>query len=158
MEVEAATQQLNTSKKALKVGKTYQLRVENCTRTVKWSSSKKSVATVSSKGIVKAKKKGTAIITASVGKKKFNCKICVIGKNDYNTKVTENRIREGLGIPSKATIKIQYGNKYFWDAGECYLVYADVQGTGKYAGYSAFATFDVNTGEVCTDIWIWQHS
>ena len=41
------------------------------------SSSKKSVATVSSKGRVKAKKKGSATITAKVGKKKYTCKVTV---------------------------------------------------------------------------------
>lgn len=156
MEVGAATQQLNTNEKTLKVGKKYKLQVKNCNQIIKWSSSKKSVATVSSKGIVKAKKKGTAIITAKVGTKELKCKIHVLRKHDYNAKVTENTIRKSLGIPSKATIKIQYGNKYFWDAGGCYLVYVNAQGTGKYEGYSACATFDVNTGEICTDILMWQ--
>lgn len=35
------------------------------------------VITVSSKGLVKAKKKGTAVITAKYGKKKLTCKVTV---------------------------------------------------------------------------------
>ena len=55
-------------------GATKQLRVSGSHGTVKWSSSDKKVATVSSKGLVKAKKVGTAVITAKYdsGEKKFN--------------------------------------------------------------------------------------
>jgi hypothetical protein len=43
----------------------------------KWKSSNKKIATVSSKGIVTAKKKGTATITAQKGKTKYKCKLIV---------------------------------------------------------------------------------
>ena len=42
---------------------------------------KKAVATVSKKGKVKAKKKGSCMITAKVGKKKYVCKVTVKKKN-----------------------------------------------------------------------------
>ena len=41
---------------------------------MKWSSTKKSVATVNKKGVVTAKKKGTAYIKAKVGKKTYKGK------------------------------------------------------------------------------------
>lgn len=44
---------------------------------VKWSSSNTRVATVSSKGEIKAKALGTATITCKMGKKKATCKIAV---------------------------------------------------------------------------------
>ena len=44
---------------------------------IKWKSSRPSVASVNQKGKVYAKKKGTATITASVGKKKLKCKVKV---------------------------------------------------------------------------------
>lgn len=44
---------------------------------VTYSTSKKAVATVSSKGVIKAKKKGTAVITVKSGKKKITCKVTV---------------------------------------------------------------------------------
>lgn len=44
---------------------------------VKWSSSKKKIATVSQKGVVTAKKKGTVTITAKAGKKKATVKITI---------------------------------------------------------------------------------
>ena len=45
---------------------------------MKWSSSKKKVVSVTSKGKVTAKKKGNAVITAKVGSKKYRCKIKVV--------------------------------------------------------------------------------
>ncbi len=45
---------------------------------VKWSSSNKKVATVTSKGKVTAKKEGKATIKAKVGKKTFTCKVTVV--------------------------------------------------------------------------------
>ena len=45
--------------------------------TVKYATSNKSVATVNSKGVVTAKKAGTAVITATAGKAKITCKVTV---------------------------------------------------------------------------------
>ena len=44
---------------------------------VTYTSSNKKVATVTSKGVVKAKKKGTAVITVKSGSKKVKCKVIV---------------------------------------------------------------------------------
>jgi uncharacterized protein YjdB len=62
---------LSKSKVKIKVGETYQLTVKmlpanDDQATVTWKSSKKSVASVSSDGLVTAKKKGTATITVTV--------------------------------------------------------------------------------------------
>lgn len=45
--------------------------------TVKYATSNKSIATVDSKGVVTAKKAGTAVITATAGKAKITCKVTV---------------------------------------------------------------------------------
>lgn len=74
---EAATIKLNKTKLTLTVGKSYSLKVKGTSGKVKWSSSKKSVAAVSSKGKVKAKKAGSATITAKVSGKKLRCKVTV---------------------------------------------------------------------------------
>lgn len=73
----SAAGKINKKKATLKVGQTLQLKVTGTKGKIKWKSSKKSVATVSSKGRVKAKKKGSATITAKVGKKKYTCKVTV---------------------------------------------------------------------------------
>ncbi len=68
---------LNKKTLTLGSGKTYKLKLKNipAKKKVKWSSSKKRVATVSKKGKVTAKKAGTANIYAKVGKKKYACKV-----------------------------------------------------------------------------------
>lgn len=71
------TVKLNVTKKTLTVGKTLQLKILGTTKKVTWSSSKKSVATVSKSGKVTAKVAGTATITAKVDNKKYTCKVTV---------------------------------------------------------------------------------
>ena len=76
--VSAATK-LNKSKITLNVGDTYKLKLSGSGSEVKWSSSDKSVATVS-KGKVKAIAGGSAVIKASVGKKQYQCSVTVKDK------------------------------------------------------------------------------
>ncbi len=65
---------LNAKKKSLKKGKTFRIKVKFPKNTysylIKYSSNKNKIAEVSEKGVIKAKKKGTAIITV----KTFNGK------------------------------------------------------------------------------------
>lgn len=71
---------LNKTSITLKEGSSYQLKMIGTRQKVKWSSSSKSVVTVSATGKVKAKqvKKDTsARITGSVGGKKYSCKVLV---------------------------------------------------------------------------------
>ena len=60
----SAAGKLNKKKATLVTGQKLQLKLSGTKGKVKWTSNKKTVATVSSKGLVKAKKKGTATITA----------------------------------------------------------------------------------------------
>lgn len=71
---------LNKTSITLKEGSSCQLKMIGTRQKVKWSSSAKSVVTVSATGKVKAKqvKKDTsARITASVGGKKYSCRVLV---------------------------------------------------------------------------------
>ena len=86
---------LNTTKISLQRGKTYTLKVKGTKKKVKWSSNKKMIATVTRKGKVTAKKPGTAVITAKIGKKKYKCKVKVwqkTTKKPTNTNTKPNPI------------------------------------------------------------------
>ena len=74
---DAASIKLNKKSITITKGKTYTLKVKGTKKKAKWSSSKKSVATVSKKGKVTGKKRGSATITAKIGKKKYKCKVTV---------------------------------------------------------------------------------
>lgn len=75
--VTVETPKISKTAVTLNVGKSYQLKMSGTKQKVKWTSSKSSVATVSSKGKVVGKKAGTATITATVGGKKYSCKVKV---------------------------------------------------------------------------------
>lgn len=77
MSVSAAALKLNKTTLTIYEGETYQLKVIGATKAIKWTTSKMSVATVSSKGKVKAIAAGSAVITATTGGKKFECKVSV---------------------------------------------------------------------------------
>lgn len=68
---------MNYSKKTIYEGSKLTLKVPGTSKKVKWSSSDKYVASVNSKGVVKGKTAGKAIVTANVGGKKLTCKITV---------------------------------------------------------------------------------
>jgi hypothetical protein len=74
---EAATVKINKSNLMMVKGTTYQLKVWGTTSKIGWSSNKKTIATVSSEGMVTAKKNGKVSITATVGKKKYTCEVTV---------------------------------------------------------------------------------
>lgn len=84
---------LNATKKKLEVNKTYTLKLTGATAK-KYTSSKKSVATVNSKGKITAVKAGTATITVTDSNKKtYKCVITVTSKetthtHSYTAKVT----------------------------------------------------------------------
>ena len=84
VKVPVTSVKLNATAKTLNVGKTFQLAAwpqpSNATnKAVTWTSSNTTVATVSSTGLVTAKKKGTATITVKTvdGGKTATCKITV---------------------------------------------------------------------------------
>lgn len=74
---QAAKVKLNKTKISICIKDTYTLKVKNTKKKVKWSTSKKSVVTVTSKGKITGKKAGSATITAKIGTKKYRCKVTV---------------------------------------------------------------------------------
>lgn len=77
--VKNPTIKLTASTKQLKVGKafTFKAKAYGINGTIKWSSSNKKVASITSKGKVTAKKAGTTVIKATVGGKSVSCKLTV---------------------------------------------------------------------------------
>ena len=80
VKVEAASMKLSKTSATLAVKQKLTLKVTGTTKKVSWKSSNTSVASVSN-GKVTAKKTGNAVITATIGTTKLNCKIQVRG--DY---------------------------------------------------------------------------
>lgn len=95
---------LNKKKVSLAVGGKVTLKLKNWKKRVTWSSSKKSVATVTGKGVVKAKKKGTANITAKAGGKKYVCRVTVTKTSGYAAEVLKlvNKERKKYGLSALA--------------------------------------------------------
>lgn len=72
-----AAPQLNKTKATITIGNSVTLKMKNTNLAPKWSSSKKSIASVNKYGKVTAKKAGTAKITATVGKHEYICKVVI---------------------------------------------------------------------------------
>lgn len=91
---------LNKTKLSINVGQTYQLKITG-TKANKWSSSKKSVATVNSKGKVTAKKAGKTTITCKGNDgKSYKCTVTVKEKHThkYTSKVTKKATCTSEGV------------------------------------------------------------
>lgn len=109
VEVNAATVKLNKTKATLVKGKTLTLRVTGTKNKVTWKSSNKKVASVSTKGKVTAKLKGTVTITAKIGNRNLKCKVTV--------KEKENKTIQGISYELQDTGKgivaiLKNTNKY----------------------------------------------
>lgn len=87
----AASIRLNRMKLTLDEGTSTTLRVNGTKKKIKWSSSNKSVATVTSKGKLFAHSAGKATITAKVEKKRLKCRITVKAVIDEYTRVQTER-------------------------------------------------------------------
>ena len=139
MPVSASAAKLNKTSISLNVGKTCTLKATGTKEKIAWTSSNKSIATVSSKGLVKAKKKGTAVITAKYGKKKLTCKVTVKQpvKSVKLNKKTAN-VTVGKKITLKATVSPTTANNktVMWKSSNTSVATVSSKGvvTGKKKG------------------------
>lgn len=118
------------SKKSVVLTKTQSttLKINGTKKKVAWSSNKKSVATVSSKGVVTAKKKGTATITAKVGSKKYTCKITV--RNPLTKANAQKAVRQYL---LKKNLKFYFNS--IQKSGKTYILWVSYTQTGMKSKY-----------------------
>jgi len=73
----AARAKINKTEITVDVGGRVKLKIKNTKKTVKWTSSDKTIARVSKKGNVYGLSKGECTVTAKVGSKTFTCKVTV---------------------------------------------------------------------------------
>lgn len=76
LKADAATK-LNKSKITIKTDNTYNLSLSGVSKGIKWTTSDKTIAKVSSAGKVKGLDAGEATITAAYANKKYTCKVTV---------------------------------------------------------------------------------
>lgn len=90
------------------MGQKKKLKVKGTSKKIKWSSSNKKVVAVSKKGVVKAKKKGKAVITAKAGKWKGKVKVVVKSKKTtprpQNSTPAETKKPDDSDSTSKPTV------------------------------------------------------
>lgn len=94
---------------AMTTDSTKQLTLKGTSQKVKWSTKKSSVATVSSKGVVKGIKRGQTTITATVLGKKYNCTVKVISLKDNYDKLKNLILTKGK-TDENGDFYIQYKN------------------------------------------------
>ena len=91
---------LSKSSKNLVVTQSYKLKLKGTSKKASWTSANPAVATVSSKGKVKAIKAGSTVITAKVGSKAYSCKI----------KVRKPELKDAITVDKGKTSKISIDN------------------------------------------------
>ena len=133
---------LNKTKSTMTVGKKQTLKAtvtpkKASSKAVVWKSSNKKVATVTSKGVVKAKKAGTVTITATAkdgSGKKAACKITVKKKTTVkpaDPEPTAPTVIKSLTILGNADIQVVLSAKQALKASD-FTVSSKVNGYGKY--------------------------
>ena len=134
---------LNKTKSTMTVGKKQTLKAtvtpkKASSKAVVWKSSNKKVATVTSKGVVKAKKAGTVTITATAkdgSGKKAACKITVKKKTVNPAPITPTPVEpvviKSLTILGNADIQVVLCAKQALKASD-FTVSSKVNGYGKY--------------------------
>lgn len=88
---------LSVKEMALPLGQKKKVKVLNTKKKVTWATNNEKVATVSKKGVVTAKKRGYAVVTATFGKKTLRCRIEVKPKAGAMKKKTSKILNELFG-------------------------------------------------------------
>lgn len=103
--VKVETPSISTTRMSMAVGSNYVLKLNGCSRSKKFYTSNKSVATVSNKGVISAKKKGSARIIIKISDKSYYCTVSVY--DPIGSRANPANPRNGV------TIKTSGGTMYF---------------------------------------------
>ncbi len=143
--IKVVNPKLSKSSKTVVKNSTYTLKVSGTTSKVKWYSSNKKIATVTSRGKVTAKKAGTATITAKVNGKKLKCTIKVVNKglNKNSIKLIKN---------NSYTLKTYGLSKVKWSSSNKSIASVNSKGkvTGKKKGTAKIYAKSGNKKYTCT--------
>lgn len=100
---------LNKKKITLTEGSSATLKIKGASRKIKWTTSDKKIATVTSSGRVKAKRAGTATITARIMNKDYKCRVTVkkriIPVEDFWINTYSLELKEGHTVKVPFTIE-----------------------------------------------------
>ena len=119
----AAKVKMSKASVTIAVGETYELQLLNSSGTVKWSTDKKSVATVKN-GKVTAKKTGTATITAKYKSKSYTCTVNVVKYRVYGKKTSLT-----VGKSMQLSVKGKVGSKTVkWSSSDNSVLKVDQKG------------------------------
>lgn len=143
MNVQAAKAKLNKSTITIYRGTTAALKVSGSKKTVKWSSSKKSVASVSASGKVTGKKNGSAYIYAKIGKHTLKCKVTVkeldkakrlsLAKKEAK-KIVKKYVTADLNTKERAFVLFRYLTEHCsWQLNQSSEAYQKNYGNEAYA-------------------------
>ena len=117
------------------------LKVKGYSGKIKWGSTKKKVASVSSKGVVKAKKTGNTVIYATIEGERVGCAVSVV------TPVMKKVIHEAKKIAKGTYSQERRMEKGYYDCSS--LVWRSYKKAGKYFGDKNYAPVAANIAKWC---------
>ena len=126
----AATVKLSKKKITVPVATKYTLKVTGTKAKVKWNSSNKKIATVSSKGVVKGIKKGSCKVIATVEGEKYTCNVKV-AQQTLKLNTSSKTIGKGKKFILKATVKNAKSKKVVWKSSNKAVATVSAKGVVK---------------------------
>lgn len=142
---------LNKSSIQLKWGKTYTLKPtvtpKQAIGTLKWTSSNKKIATVSSKGVIKGVSAGTTTITVTASnKKKAKCKVKVIDERIKKLEIKQKSVTMNPGETQKLDISKSPSNakeKVSWKSSDSSIASVSSAGSvsAKKTGHAVITAY-----------------
>lgn len=141
-QIEVTDIKLNKASSQIAVGNKVTLKVSGTKKAVTWKSSNKKIATVSSKGVVTGKKRGTVCITAKAEGAEVHCYVSVAGKKALQA---VKKAKSVLGATYSQEKRMQKG---YYDCSS--LVWRSYSPYGVYLGNRTWAPTAADQGKWCS--------